>query len=681
MNRPSLQLFVLSFAALFLELMLIRWVPSVFRLVAYYANLMLISSFLGLGLGALLHGHRIRLAQHFPWLLSAYVAFLLMFRELMPPGQGLELRFFAVPAQLVNYLVLVGIFVVNTTLFVPLGQAIGERFHALPALQAYRWDLSGSLCGTVAFGLFSFFYFSPIVGLALTMLLFLGAAEPGWRVRAAALFAPALVLMVAGREPAATWSPYHHITLIEDPFGDPHLAGPPPADLASRRDPPFYAIQVNQDFYQYFGALDPARYSTPPAEISGFLDQYGLPYALRPRPAAVLVVGAGSGMDVQAALLAGAGRVDAVEIDPVIVELSQRYNASRVLDDPRVRVRVDDARALLEQTHERYDAVIFGFLDSQALFSSMSNVRLDGFVYTVESLRSAWERVNEGGLLALSFFVAEHEWLARKLIGMLRAATGGDVVVYAAPMGQMVFAVARGAAAPPPASIGAFSRVELPAVKRGLATDDWPYLYLAERTIPRDYAVVMLALLALSAAFVLGATRRLMAREQWHFFFLGFGFLLLQTRSIVDCSLYFGATWFVTTVLVAGLLLMALAANAVAARMRQFSLWLYVPLLASLAVLYAVPQDWILQWSFAGRILWTLLAVPGPVFFAGLIFSGLLRQARDPAAAFGANLVGATLGGFAEYLGMVVGHQSLSLLLISAYLASLLFIRTPKTSS
>ena len=47
---PAAQLFALSFTSLFLELMLIRWVPAVVRLVAYYANLMLISSFLGLGL-------------------------------------------------------------------------------------------------------------------------------------------------------------------------------------------------------------------------------------------------------------------------------------------------------------------------------------------------------------------------------------------------------------------------------------------------------------------------------------------------------------------------------------------------------------------------------------------------------------------------------------------------------
>ncbi|HXN34626.1 MAG TPA: hypothetical protein VN877_00550 [Opitutaceae bacterium] len=53
MRRMKWEMFALSFTALFLEMMVIRWVPSVVRLVAYYANLMLLSSFLGLGAGAL----------------------------------------------------------------------------------------------------------------------------------------------------------------------------------------------------------------------------------------------------------------------------------------------------------------------------------------------------------------------------------------------------------------------------------------------------------------------------------------------------------------------------------------------------------------------------------------------------------------------------------------------------
>ena len=58
--------------------------------------------------------------------------------------------------------------------------------------------------------------------------------------------------------------------------------------------------------------------------------------------------------------------------------------------------------------------VVFGFLDSQTLFSSMSNIRLDGYIYTVQSMQSAFRLLNENGVLSLSF-MAGHEWLAQQV--------------------------------------------------------------------------------------------------------------------------------------------------------------------------------------------------------------------------------------------------------------------------
>lgn len=156
-----------------------------------------------------------------------------------------------------------------------------------------------------------------------------------------------------------------------------------------------------------------------------------------------------------------------------------------------------------------------------------------------------------------------------------------------------------------------------------------------------------------------------------HFLFLGLGFLLLETKSISDCSLYFGTTWFVTMVVVAGVLLMVLAANLVAMRMSRFRRWLYAPLIATLLLLYFVKRDSILALSFDQRLLWSLLVVPLPIFFAGLIFSTTFRQASNPSSFFGANLIGAMIGGFSEYLSMVIGNQNLMFLVIGAYLVSL----------
>ena len=180
--------------------------------------------------------------------------------------------------------------------------------------------------------------------------------------------------------------------------------------------------------------------------------------------------------------------------------------------------------------------------------------------------------------------------------------------------------------------------------------------------MPSDYVAVILTLLALSALAVLRVRGRSFAATDAHFLLLGVGFLLLETKSITDCSLYFGTTWLVTMVVVAGVLLMVLAANAVAVRLKRASLWLYLPLFVSLAVLSAVPRAFILGFPLAGRLGWTLLLVPLPLFFAGLIFSVTFREessrpGANTATLFGANLLGATVGGFCEYLGMATGSR------------------------
>ncbi len=231
-----------------------------------------------------------------------------------------------------------------------------------------------------------------------------------------------------------------------------------------------------------------------------------------------------------------------------------------------------------------------------------------------------------------------------------------------------------------PARIALFHRATGPMPAVDLPTDDWPYLYLARRTIPSDYLIVVCSLLALSAAGV-GALWWTDRQAQFsasgafadaHFFFLGLGFLLLETKSIGDCSLYFGTTWFVTMVVVSGVLLMVLLANALAMRMRRGSRWLYLPLLLCLIFLYFVPRELILGLPLMDRLLWAVMVVPLPIFFAGLIFSTTFRTGGDPATWFAANLIGATIGGFLEYLAMAIGTSDLLMIVAAAYLGSLL---------
>ena len=319
------RLFALSFLALFLELLLIRWAPSVVRLVAYYANLLLISSFLGLGWGALAGRRGRDPLAWFPWLLAADIGLLLVCRTVTLPGDSGEMRFYAGAAQVINYAVLVGIFAANAVVFVPLGGRIGRLFDELAANRAYGWDLLGSLGGTVAFALFAFIHFDPVAGLAGVALVSLGLIEGKGRLLAVPAFALAIGGMAWASPMGAVWSPYYFITIKAEDGAE--ASSTPPPDLRTMHDPPIYSVSVNQDFYQMHGSIDPARYTpgSRQAQLVRYLrDQYLLPYTLGTKRDRVAVLGSGGGMDVEAALLSGARHVDAVDIEPKLIELARR---------------------------------------------------------------------------------------------------------------------------------------------------------------------------------------------------------------------------------------------------------------------------------------------------------------------------------------------------------------------
>jgi hypothetical protein len=249
------EMFALSFTALFLEMMVIRWVPSVVHLVAYYANLMLLSSFLGLGAGAMASGRKWNLFGWFPVFLALDIGMLLMDRNVVLGTSASEAHFFALPPSMFEAFVLVRIFAVNALLFVPLGQRMGVIFNALPRLQAYAWDLAGSLSGTLCFGIFSLRLFSPVLGMAAVMVVYLLIhARRRWLLDIP-VFAAVLAAIVWNSDPKAIWSPYYYITVIKPETPNVTEDTPPP-DLLTMKDPPAYTVKVNQFGYHIDLALD-----------------------------------------------------------------------------------------------------------------------------------------------------------------------------------------------------------------------------------------------------------------------------------------------------------------------------------------------------------------------------------------------------------------------------------------
>ena len=73
--------------------------------------------------------------------------------------------------------------------------------------------------------------------------------------------------------------------------------------------------------------------------------------------------------------------------------------------------------------------VCYGLLDSHAMFSSMSSLRLDNFVYTEEGLGAAWKRVKDNGILSVSFSVFAGDWMYYRMLGLVKKATGLEPIV------------------------------------------------------------------------------------------------------------------------------------------------------------------------------------------------------------------------------------------------------------
>ena len=389
---------------------------------------------------------------------------------------------------------------------------------------------------------------------------------------------------------------------------------------------------------------------------------------LVPHIDSVLVMGAGTGNDLSLLLQLGAKHIDAVEIDPTILTLGRALHFQQPYSDPRVTAHVNDARAFLRQTRHHYDLIVLGTLDSQTLLSGMSSLRLDNYVYTVESFQSARARLSPGGRL-VTYHMSPFPYVAAKIHRVLTEAFGKEPVVLYQPDSHLFNYSFIAGGDPEPAISAAIpaGRVGSVAVPR----DDWPYLYLARRTIPAHYLKALGAVLAIAFGLV-GATagRSLKGGFDGAMFFMGAGFLLVETKSVTEMSLLFGSTWTVNLLVFSSILVTILIAN-----------MLCCP--ASLATVRALvrlartrlrgPVRDVLWLGMAGQWLVGGLLVALPILFAATIFAMLFRTRVNPTRALAYNLVGAIIGGLLEYSSMAIGVKALYLVAAGAYLGALWF--------
>lgn len=676
-GRILWMLFLASFLALYFELVIIRYLSTEIRVFAYLQNLPLIASFLGIGLGMILGRPPKVLKSGFPFLaalLFLLIAYAPSLRLTHLPFPGLDYLVWGTQnvsmwplLVTLRYLgIILGVMALLVAFFVVLGGIVGEYLSLLPSLRGYGVNLAGSLAGIVAFAALAFSALPPVIWIFIG---FLVALPFFTRERLTIIFFALIVLAMAVPQPNTFWSPYYRIRLYQLPS---------PSDWSR---PSAYNVDVNHDYHQKMVDLSSAfitRYPDLEPNRSA-LATYELPYRLVEKPGKVLVVGAGTGNDVAAALRHGAIHVDAVEIDPIIFALGRKYHPERPYDSPRVTVHINDARAFFKKTRESYDLIVFGYLDSHTLLSSLSSLRLDNYVYTLESFREARNLLREGGTLVLAMASGE-SFVTDRLFSTLHRAFGVPPLVYdtAYDGSGVVFIEGKARDA---ALLTDFPEISKEVQARNpealYTTDHWPFLYLAGRTIPVSILSVLIPFLIGSAILLKRtlALPRFANREYLHLFLLGAGFLLLETKGVTELSLLFGSTWIVNAVVIGAFLFMAILANALI-MLRPVSRGVaYSALFILLGLGLVFPYALLNVLPAAGKVLAAATLAGLPVFFSGLIFSRSFRDVAQPSQALGVNLMGAVIGGTLENTVMLAGTPILGALAMFLYLLSAVFVR------
>jgi SAM-dependent methyltransferase len=683
-NTNACRLLLCGLAVLFWELVLIRWLGGTLRVVAYFSNLVLISAFFGLGVGALLARFSVRLERLIAPLAALTVTLGVWLGRFQHPNPDSasdadEYIWLGRPAGILGGLgpgglrmvsvglLLVLVYTLTAALFAAFGQYLGRLFRTHRPLPAYTVEVAGSLLGIALFALLSKLQAGPVVWFAIGSLLLLAMLP--WRVPDALVTLVMAGLMLAGawaESRGHTWSPYYRIALGPlTSISEPGRGREVPLSEGAG-----YVLTVNNDYHQMM--LDLRRPEQHPF-VAGWRAFYDAPYASYEGmeslpPGRILVIGAGTGNDVAAALRSTDRMVTAVEIDPVIAALGRRLHPERPYDDPRVQLVIDDARSFFHRARDgEYAAVVFGFLDSHRLLSSFGSVRLDNFIYTSESMKEVRRLLVPGGRVAVSF-ASNRPWIHARLVGLVEEGFGSRPLLVRDASGYAngILYLGQRTSSDEPTEASR-SAVVVP-------TDDWPFLYLRQRSIPPHNVLFLFVALALSAGafLVLPKGER---RIRLPYLLLGAAFFLLETSNVVRMALLFGSTWWVNTVVFAGILALVLLANLAASRWRIALGPCMVALAVGILLAATLPSSLLLDLPSIARAGVAVLIYLGPVFFGGLIFARLIEDERRLYEAYGSNVLGAVLGGTAEYLSVLFGFEFLFALALVCYLGVFLLLR------
>jgi hypothetical protein len=632
---------------LFVELALIRWVTANNVFVTNATNFVLLASFLGIGIGFLNARSQRDYLRWTPLVLLVLVGFVLTFPVILQnlngnsPFQGLG----GMPA-LPKSLSLALVFLLSAAVMTGIGQGVARMFTRFQPLRAYRLDIAGSIAGIVVFSALSFLNQPPltwgiIAAAGLIYLLFPKARW--WQIAAAGVMV--VLLGLESFVPWQIWSPYNKISLAQGGGTNPALY-----------------VSANNIPYQAARSLSVMRRQK---------QFYFLPYQHVNKASLnnVLIIGAGTGDDTAVALSEGAKHIDAVEIDPLLLQVGRDHHPARPYESPRVTTHQADGREYLENTHEKYNLIMYALPDSLTAIGGQTPIRLESFLLTEQALAAARSHLAPGGTFAMYNYYAP--FLLNRYATTVKTAFGSNPCVNKGEgLGgrQMAVLTVQKDAPASNCTTTWHGRQVAPA------TDNRPFPYLPKPSIPTGYLWMLGAILLASLLLVRGTGGPLKQMGAYvDLAFMGAAFLLLETKNVVQFALLFGTTWFVNSLVFAGVLLAVYLAIETARHVKLPPPWvLYLALAASLALAWVVPQASLLDLEAIPRFLAGAALAFAPVYLANLIFAQRFSGVETSGIAFAANLLGAMVGGALEYLSLITGYQFL--LILVAVLYALAFV-------
>lgn len=734
MLKQNWQLIFVSSIILFLELLVIRLIGTEIRIFAYFSNLVLLATFIGLGFGMIIN-------KKLPIAISAVALFLIVTASsanYILRWPNLEFKFFSGVTELlaplsesyiwlttntysksgiiIGFFLLIILFIDIVLIFMPLGQIMGNLLgkHKKPIL-AYSVNIAASLAGMWVFQAFSLSRFTPYFGVILAIVALYFLAKDKVEKYLILLVAIAtIVFIVPKNQPekfrATYWSPYQKLTLSATEKDSSEKNPQPEGWYLEVNNVGYMALlNLSHEYRENVKTELQKLYGNKSPIDQKYADSYTLPFEFKKEPDNVLIIGAGAGNDAAGAirrnLISGPDglkiedpeqkipKVDAVEIDPTIVEIGQKYHHEKPYKNQNVNVIVDDGRSFMKKTDKKYDLVIMSLADSHTLSSSLSNLRLDHYLYTEESFAQIKNLLKDDGVLFLTFEVTR-PWIGDRLNRGLVDVFNQEPIIFEVRSrgvfgwGGYSFVVSKN---PQTLKDILTNNKELDQFvtnnQRAFntdvkpLTDNWPYLYLDKPRLPQIHTFVAIFF----GSILLIARKKLLGTNKlnWAMFFWGAAFLLFEFQNISKASLLFGVTWQTNLFMISAILVLLLFANWTVQKKLINPKAAFLLLIASLVLQILLPLEILNSFSLWQKIIIAGLVLNLPLYFGGMIFTDMFAKSKDKANAFGSNFLGAVFGGFAEMLSFLLGIHALLYIVVILYSFGFLTsnhikIQTPK---